>query len=214
MAKAIKAALFVAIAVFIPAAIIQGGAMVGMAAGGAFASTALGMAAMAFGTTLITSVIGGMTSKGINATAGNFGTKFSSRAPTAPRQLIYGKCRVGGTIVHLETTGTDNYLLHAVVVLAGHEIESLESVRLNDTTLTTGSSTINNTTVFTVENSEFSNTDNENKLDSNGRLVRFTFNDGSQTAHNQYAVAQSSLISSDKFLDCANHILFLNEPNP
>ena len=203
MAKAVKAALFVAIAVFIPAALIQGGALVGMAAGGAFASTALGMAAMAFGTTLITSVIGGMTSKGLNASGANFGTKFAARAPTAPRQIIYGKCRVGGTIVHLETTGTDNFLLHAVVVLSGHEIESLESVRLNDVDLTTSSSTISGSTVFTATNSEFSNTENENKYDSNGRLVRFCFQDGSQTAANGYAVAQSSLVSTDKFLDCA-----------
>lgn len=201
MAKHVKAALFVAIAVFIPAAFVA--EAVFATAGVAFAQTAIGMAAMAFGTTLITSLIGGMTSKGINATGGNFGTKFAARGATAPRQLIYGKCRVGGTIVHLETTGTDNYLLHMVVVLAGHEIDSLESVRLNDTTLTTSSSTINSTTVFTVTNSEFSNTDNENKLDSNGRLVRFCFEDGSQTTANAYAVAQSSLISTDKFLDCA-----------
>ena len=199
MAKAIKAALVAAFVVFI----VAGAVTANFALTFTQLGTAAGMAAMTFGTTLLTSVIGGMTSKGLNATGGNFGTKFSSRAPTAPRQLIYGKCRVGGTIVHLETTGTDNYLLHAVVVLAGHEIESLESVRLNDKTLTTSSSTINSTTVFTVTNSEFSNTDNENKLDSNGRLVRFTFNDGSQTAHNQYAVAQSSLVSTDKFLDCA-----------
>ena len=209
MGKPFKAALAVAIAVFIPAALTVGfsGAAsssiftFAAAAGGGL--TAIGMAAMAFGTTLISSLIGGMTSKGINATNGNFGTKFAARGATAPRQLIYGRCRVGGTIVHLETTGTDNYLLHMVTVLAGHEIEGLESVRLNDTTVTTSSSTINNTTVFTVTNSEFSNTDNDNKLDSNGRLIRFCFEDGSQTGANAYAVAQSSLISTDKFLDCA-----------
>ena len=199
MAKHVKAALTAAFVIFLVAT----GTIhfFGPAALGGI--TAPVMAAMTFGTTLLTSVIGGMTTKGINATGGNFGTKFAARAPTAPRQLVYGKCRVGGTTVHLETTGTDNYLLHMVVVLAGHEIESLESVRLNDTTLTTSSSTINSTTVFTVTNSEFSNTDNENKLDSNGRLVRFCFEDGSQTAANAYAVAQSSLISTDKFLDCA-----------
>jgi hypothetical protein len=137
VSKHVKAALLVAVAVFIPAAIAAGfsSTMTVTIAAGTFATSAVGMAAMAFGTTLVSSLIGGMTSKGINATAGNFGTKFSARNATAPRQLIYGKCRVGGTTVHLETTGTDNYLLHMVVVLAGHEIESLESVRLNDTTL-------------------------------------------------------------------------------
>ena len=199
MAKAIKNALTAAFVVFLAAT----GTIHFFGAAALGGATALGMAALTFGMTLVSSVIGGMTSKGINASQQNFGTKFAARGATVPRQLIYGKCRVGGTIVHLETTGTDNYLLHMVVVLAGHEIESLESVRLNDITLTTSSSTINSTTVFTVTNSEFSNTDNDNKLDSNGRLVRFCFEDGSQTAANAYAVAQSSLISTDKFLDCA-----------
>ena len=205
MGKHVKAALLVAIAVFIPAAIAAGfsSTMTVFAAGGTFLSSAVGMAALSFGTTLVSSLIGGMTSKGLNASGANFGSKFAARAPTAPRQLIYGKCRVGGTIVHMETTGTDNFLLHAVVVLSGHEIESLESVRLNDVDLTTSSSTISGSTVFTVTNSEFSNTENENKYDSNGRLVRFCFEDGSQTAANGYAVAQSSLVSTDKFLDCA-----------
>ena len=199
MAKAFKAAVTAAFVVFIVAT--TGRVDIAFSVFGLGGAASL--AVFTFGTTFLSAVIGGLTSKGLNATGGNFGTKFAARAPTAPRQLIYGKCRVGGTQVHLETTGTDNYLLHMVIVLAGHEIESLESVRLNDTTLTTSSSTINSTTVFTVTNSEFSNTDNENKLDSNGRLVRFCFEDGSQTAANAYAVAQSSLISTDKFLDCA-----------
>lgn len=202
MAKHIKNAILAAVVVFIGSALVFG-------TGGAVTTifgtvgTATAAAMYSFAITLTGSVVGGMTSKGLNATGGNFGTKFAARAPTAPRQLIYGKCRVGGTIVHMETTGTDNYLLHAVVVLSGHEIESLESVRLNDVDITTSTSTINGSTVHTVTNSEFSNTENENKYDSNGRLVRFSFQDGSQTAADGYAVAQSSLVSTDKFLDCA-----------
>ena len=200
MAKPLKAALTAAFVVFVVA--VTAGAAVGSL--GTFAiGTATTMAVMTFGTTLLSAVIGGMTSKGINATGGNFGAKIANRAATAPRQLVYGKCRVGGTIVHLETSGTDNHLLNIVVVLAGHEIESLESVRLNDTTLNTSSSTINSTTVFTCTDSEFSNSDNVNKFDSNGRLVRFAFENGSQTSANAFAVAQSSLISTDKFIDCA-----------
>jgi len=205
MADHIKNALTAAFVIFLAA-----GAVIGFGLGGAtfgtaaFAGTAAGMAAITFGTTLLSSVIGGMTSKGINATSGNFGSKFAARAATAHRQLIYGKCRVGGTIVHLETTGVDNYMLHAIVVLAGHEIESLESVRLNDIDLTTSSSTISGSTVFTVTNTDFTNTENDNKFDSNGRLIRFTFQDGSQTAVDGYMDAQlSSITTSDKFLDCA-----------
>ena len=198
MGKHVKAALTAAFVIFV---VVASGGYLGIK--GLSMAVATATAYTTFGVTLISSLIGGMTSKGLNATGGNFGTKFATRTPTAPRQLIYGKCRVGGTIVHMETTGTDNFLLHAVVVLSGHEIESLESVRLNDVDLTTTTSTISGSTVHTVTNSEFSNTENENKYDSNGRLVRFSFEDGSQTAANGYAVAQSSLISSDKFLDCA-----------
>ena len=139
MADHLKNAITAAFVVFIVA---TGVAHFFSATGMIGGMTAGMMAAMTFGTTLLTSVIGGMTSKGLNATAGNFGSKFAARGATAHRQLIYGKCRVGGTFVHMETTGVDNYMLHAVVVLAGHEIESLEGVRLNDVDLTTSSSTI------------------------------------------------------------------------
>jgi hypothetical protein len=95
------------------------------------------MAASTFIGTLVAGVIGKMTSKGINAAGGNFGSKFATRAPLEPRQIVYGKCRIGGTVVHVETTGTDNYLLHMVVALAGHEIEELTNLRLNDINCTT-----------------------------------------------------------------------------
>lgn len=201
MADHLKNAIVAAFVVFIVA---TGVAHFFSATGMIGGMTAGMMAAMTFGTTLLTSVIGGMTSKGLNATAGNFGSKFAARGATAHRQLIYGKCRVGGTFVHMETTGVDNYMLHAVVVLAGHEIESLEGVRLNDVDLTTSSSTISGSTVFTVTNADFTNTENDNKFDSNGRLIRFTFQDGSQTAVDGYMDAQlNSMTTSDKFLDCA-----------
>jgi len=202
MAKHIKAALVAAFVVFVVAATGQFGSAFQAFASLGVPAGAASLAAVTFATTLLSSAIGGMLSKGLNATGANFGSKFATRAPTAPRQIIYGKCRVGGTFVHMETTGTDNHLFHAVIILAGHEVESLESVRLNDVTLTTSSSTINSTTVFTVTNSEFTNTENDNNYGS-GRLVRFCFEDGSQTASNAYAVAQSSLTTSDKFLDCA-----------
>ena len=202
MSKHIKSAIVAAFVVFVVASTGNFGNAFQAFKSFGVAQGAASLAAVTFATTLLSSAIGGLLSKGINATGGNFGSKFAGRAPTAPRQIIYGECRVGGTIVHMETTGTDNNLFHVVVVLSGHEIQSLESVRLNDTTLTTTSSTISGSTVFTATNSEFTNTENDNNFGS-GRLVRFSFEDGSQTAANGYAVAQSSLASTDKFLDCA-----------
>ena len=206
MAKAIKAAI---VATFI---VVTGGAFaVYMGAGGITAGGLMGAFSIAFGkyaaftfaSTLVASVIGGMTSKGINASSANFGNKFSARGGLVPRQIVYGQCRVGGTQVHIETTGTDNYLLHMVVVVSGHEIESLETVRLNDINTTTTTSTINGSTVYTVTNADFTNTENDNNFGS-GRLVRYSFEDGSQTAVNGFMNAQlASMGTTDKFLGCA-----------
>ena len=150
MAKQIKQAAIAALIVYIS-----------VATGGLFIAALEGAAVAAmwttFATTLLGGVIGKMTSKGIDASSGNFGTKFATREAVAPRQIIYGKARVGGTIVHMETTGTDNYLLHMVVAIAGHEIEELTSVRINDNDLTTSTSTINGSTVYTVTNADYTN---------------------------------------------------------
>ena len=201
MPKQVKAALTAALVVFVVA--VTGGMAVGTIGLFGAGAGALGLATLSFATTLVTSLIGGMGSKGISASTGNFGTKIAQRNGIAPRQLIYGECRVGGTIVHMSTSGTDNNLLHMVIVLSGHEVEGLQSVIANDTTLTTSTSTINGSTVHTVTSSKYTNTDNDNNLGS-GRLMRFSFEDGSQTSANGFAVAQCpGLGSTDKFLGCS-----------
>ena len=138
MAKQIKQAVVAALVVFVVA--VTAGAAVGSLSVFAMGTTTT-MAVMTFGTTLLGGVIGKMTSKGIDASSGNFGTKFATREAIAPRQIIYGQCRVGGTIVHMELRNTDNYLLHMVITMAGHEIEELTKIRINDNDLTTTTST-------------------------------------------------------------------------
>ena len=59
------------------------------------------------------------------------GITQTMRNPTAPRRLIYGKRRVGGTLVYAGTTDDDN-LLHMMIALAGHEVESISDIYLND----------------------------------------------------------------------------------
>ena len=198
MAKQIKAALVAALVVFITAVTFNAplGALSVFNMG-----TATTMAVMTFGTTLLGGIIGKMTSKGIDATAGNFGTKFAARSALAPRQIIYGKTRVGGTIVYMSTSGTENSILHMIVVLAGHPIESLEEVRLNDVTLTTQDTTVNGVTVKLATNSQYTNTDNDNAFTA-GRLVRFLFQDGSQTTANSHLASAPGLNTNDKFLSC------------
>ena len=143
-------------------------------------------------------LVSGLLSKSPDSISANFGVKTSVRAAAAPRQIIYGRTRVGATITHIQTSGTDNNLLSFVAVIAGHECESLEQVIVNDEILTTTSSG-----GFQVAtNSKFTNTDNDNAFTS-GRLLRFVFVDGSQTTANSTVVANSSLTSSDKFISCA-----------
>ena len=56
----------------------------------------------------------------------------ATRNPISARSIVYGKCRVSGTIVYLSTTGTKNEFLHIVVTLAGHEIQAIDEVYFND----------------------------------------------------------------------------------
>jgi len=54
------------------------------------------------------------------------------RSPISARTIVYGRCRVSGTIVYLSTTGDKNQFLHIVVTLAGHEIEAIDEIYFND----------------------------------------------------------------------------------
>lgn len=143
----------------------------------------------------VSTLVGGLMSKGTDATTENFGAKVSTRSGVAPRQIIYGKARVGGTITHIETSGTDNYKLSMIVVLAGHEVESLEEILVNDTKITSTSAG----GFQYATNSRFINTDNENNFGS-GRLLRFIFKDGSQTTADSLVTSNTSLGSNDKFI--------------
>ena len=53
----------------------------------------------------------------------------------ANRNVVYGKTRVGGTLVYADVTDDDEYL-HLVFTLASHEIEEVESVYINDEIVT------------------------------------------------------------------------------
>tara|TARA_R110002049_G_scaffold103527_3_gene249793 strand:- start:1898 stop:4516 length:2619 start_codon:yes stop_codon:yes gene_type:complete len=57
---------------------------------------------------------------------------LGSAQPTA---VIYGKVKVGGVIFYQETTN-DNKYLHSLIALAGHEVQQIEKVYLNDEEVT------------------------------------------------------------------------------
>jgi len=54
------------------------------------------------------------------------------RSPISARNVVYGRCRVSGTVVYMSTTGDKNQWLHIVVAIAGHEIEEIEEIYFND----------------------------------------------------------------------------------
>lgn len=60
------------------------------------------------------------------------GVNFNVRDPASTRKIIYGKCRIGGTIVFINTSDTDNNYLHLVIAVAGHEIEGYEEVYFDE----------------------------------------------------------------------------------
>ncbi len=193
MADAIKGAIKAFVVTFIVVAAV---AAMPFAAGTAIAveGAALTLAALSAGMTLVS----GLFTKDIDASLENFGTKVAGRAPTAARPIIYGMARLGGTIVHMETAGVDNHKLRMVIALAGHEVESLEEVHVNGEKLTTTSSG-----GFDVAtNSKFTNTDNDNAFTS-GRLLRYKFKDGSQTAADSTITSNSALGSGAKFKEVA-----------
>ncbi len=69
----------------------------------------------------------------------DFGTQgllVNSREATAPQQIVYGEVRKGGIITFAETTtGDDGYrnrYLHQIICLAGHEVQEIGDIYLND----------------------------------------------------------------------------------
>ena len=185
MAKAVKNAIIAAFVVWVTYATLGYAGIITLGEG--VMLTAVATAAVS---TFVATGIGNMMSKGIDVGKDNFGIKTTIKGAANPRQLVYGETVVGGTLVYVKTSGTDNNSLHMIIALAGHEINAISEVRLNGEALTTTTSTISSTTVHTVTNSDFTNTDNDNSFGS-GRLVRFTKHLGaSDQAYDQYASAQ------------------------
>ena len=184
--KALKNAIIAAIVTFVTFTIL-GPAGMNLLSSTFVMSTAVATAAVG---TFVASGIGNMMSKGVDVGAGNFGTKMTIKGAANPRQLIYGECVVGGTLCYIDTKGTDNNRLQMVIAFAGHEVNDIVDVRVNGEALSTGTSTINSTTVYTATNANYTNTDNDNAWTS-GRLIRYTKHLGtSDQAYDQYAANQ------------------------
>jgi len=58
------------------------------------------------------------------------------REAAAPHDYVYGQVRKGGVITYLEATGENNRYLHMVISLAGHELEEIGDIYINDEVVT------------------------------------------------------------------------------
>ena len=173
-------------------------------------SAALGTLTTSLGTALLQNVaksflyfgLSYITSKGSEDTAQrNLGIKRAVTNPVAPRNVVYGKTRVGGTIVQRtvssKTGSTTQNVLHNVIAVAGHEINNITKVFMDagkgtvelDLSSDFASATENSTTVFRCTNSAFVNANNTDAY-TGGSLVKLAFEKGDQTTANAYAVAQ------------------------
>lgn len=115
------------------------------AAIGAFASVGIGALVggtfswALIGKTFLTNLVLGGLSQALNkppsgGTLQTTGQTVSARNPAAAHNIIYGRTRVGGTIVHMEATESNKYL-HLVIAVAGHEIDAFETVYFDDEAL-------------------------------------------------------------------------------
>jgi len=60
----------------------------------------------------------------------------NARGATTAQQLVYGEVRKGGTITFIESNGTNNEYLHQIICLAGHEVNSIGDIYINDQVVT------------------------------------------------------------------------------
>ena len=62
--------------------------------------------------------------------------------PAASHEYVYGKVRKGGVRTYIEATGNQNKYLHMIIVLAGHEVEAIDDIYINDEIVTLNGSGI------------------------------------------------------------------------
>jgi hypothetical protein len=54
------------------------------------------------------------------------------RSAVAPRRIVYGRDKISGPIVYMQSTGPKKEFLHIVVALATHECDAVEAIYFND----------------------------------------------------------------------------------
>jgi len=147
----------------------------GAAAAGAFLTSAVGYLA----TTVVTSwAMSALTPRPSISGASVQGTLVNTREADAPHDYVYGTVRKGGVITYVEATGANNKFLHIILTLAGHEVQAIDDIYIDDQ-------------IATINGSGFVTSQSWN---SKIRIVKYT---GSQTAAPALLLAESAQINSN-----------------
>ena len=132
----------------------------------------------------------------LNLSAQMGGRSVMTREAAHSRKIVYGRARIGGNVVYLESSGTDNKYLYLVTAIAAHEIDAYEQVWFNDEKVWDGGN-------FT---SAWATTGNS----STSPYVDLSFHLGNQTTADSGLVAASSKWTANhKLLDTAYMVVKL-----
>ena len=84
-------------------------------------------------TTAVTSwALSALTPKPDFGAATSSGILVNAKDAAAPQDFVYGEIRKGGVVTYYESSGTNNKYLHQIIVLAGHEVNSIGDIYIND----------------------------------------------------------------------------------
>lgn len=87
------------------------------------------------------------------------GLLFNTRDALASQEIVYGKIRKGGYITYAESTGSQNKYLHQFITIAGHEVNAITKIYVQDEEVTLQS----NAGGF-VQEARWKDSDNNSKL--------------------------------------------------
>lgn len=113
------------------------------ALGGLAASAVGAVVASQFSSALVGAVVGGLVTAGLSSVLGTKpdipdfddltrGLRQNLTNPVEPIPIVYGTTRVGGSRVFADVTGDQNKFLHVVIVWSEGEVESIDTIYIDD----------------------------------------------------------------------------------
>jgi hypothetical protein len=106
-------------------------------AGTAILGTTLGVIVGNLAISMVTSwALSALSPKPDFSSFSSSGLQVNAREPAAAHDFVYGEIRKGGTVSFYESTGAENKYLHQIIVLAGHEVNDIGDIYVNDEIVT------------------------------------------------------------------------------